>query len=157
MLPDDIRDPVLLQSQPEADPTKDAPVSEMPRSLSHLDAARADFKRLDQKSAIDHGCFNCGQLGTTFPCCNEVICDACARWFYPPDGHALHDHLREQPVVPETELQRLVREHGELLAQLLSSSEEVMRQKNDKLRALIKQKKEAEAQPPIRVVNDDAS
>ncbi len=134
MADDTHHDPTRRSYQPKADPSKDAPVTYVPRSLTAHEALAADFARQGLKSSLEHGCFNCGQPGSTFPCCNEVICDACATWFYPPDGHTLADHLKPQPVPEETEMQRLQREHFALLQQVHGTPEEQLRRKIATLR-----------------------
>lgn len=137
------QDPARSASQPKADPSNDAPPVAAPESPRIHDAVRADFTRLALKSSLDHGCVNCGQPGSTFPCCNEVICDQCAKWFYPPEGHMLADHLRDQPVPEESAVQKLLRENEELMQQVYGTAEDRLRRKNDVLRHRLQERSEA--------------
>ncbi len=131
------QDPLSPHLLPKPDPSKDALVSHAPEAIVMHDAIRKDCERLGLKSPLDHGCFQCGKPGSNHPCCNEVICDECCKWFYPPAGHKLSDHLQEQPAPVETEWQKLQREHDQLVRELHGTTEDQMRRKIAALREMI--------------------
>lgn len=93
-------------------------------------------RRPPQPSAVgDDPCFNCGKPGSTCQDCGCYICDACNTNSNAPTGHEPQAHLEPAPIIPETELETLVREHRELTAALAGSVEDRLRQKNADLRA----------------------
>lgn len=106
-------------------------------------------RRPPQPSAVgDDPCFNCGKPGSTCQDCGCYICDACNTNSNAPVGHEPQAHLESAPVVPETALEKLFREHRELTAALIGSIEDRMRQKNEDLRTKLREKLATKPTPP---------
>jgi uncharacterized Zn finger protein (UPF0148 family) len=94
---------------------------------------------------IDYACVNCGEPGSMCQQCGNVFCINCNKNPHIQEGHEPAGHLTPPEPEPETELQRLKREHWELLRELEGTPEEQMRRKNDALRLLIRKRRTLEA------------
>lgn len=93
----------------------------------------------------DDPCVLCGNPGSTCGDCGVVLCALCNVNPHVPAGHQPSAHRTPPPVVPETELQRLLRENAELELQLHGTQADRLRRHNQALRAELARRAE---EPP---------